>query len=231
MRTESQDGDSRLALRGRGHVQHGGPSPVLDRVETAASELRRIAERQALATAVAVGKVLVRLVYDGDYDAHRCRAALGKKATLREIANHPDVPYSLSRLNVALRATQAVHRRGGLQACRGLTLTHFEVTSTLPPDDQDAQLDRAQREELSARQLKLQSANLARAPTRNRGGRRPAPLPLKFVRNMQRDMKEHPLDSRQLVQLSPKDADEVAEAVDVLRSRLDRAWRVLRRDP
>ncbi|MCB9530132.1 MAG: hypothetical protein H6701_17385, partial [Myxococcales bacterium] len=158
------------------------PSESVEATVDALCELKR---RSGIGLAVAIGGTLAESVYGGDLT--RMRERRNDCPSLRAIAAHPRVPFSLTTLHQAIGVYELVRRMPELPATY-LTLTHLRLVLPYGDDIQRRLLLQALAEEWSTRQL--EQAVRAIKPARGKGGRPRLPRVVKTLNQLDRIARE-----------------------------------------
>ncbi|MEZ4434006.1 MAG: hypothetical protein R3F65_16490 [bacterium] len=158
------------------------PSEAVEATVDALCELKR---RSGIGLAVAIGGTLAESVYGGDLS--RLRARRKDCPSLRALAAHPRVPFSLTTLHQAIGVYELVQRIPELPATH-LTLSHLRLVLPYGDEIQRGLLLRALAEEWSTRQL--EQAVRAIKPLRGKGGRPRLPRVVKTLHRLDRIARE-----------------------------------------
>lgn len=126
-----------------------------------------------------IGQLVVEKFYDGDITAFRKRGP--KDASLRKLAEHPDLPMSSTGLYNALATYELLERLPDVYASKQLTPTHVRAVLPLPPPEQEKLLKRAEKKGMTVRELE-EEARKVKARTKKSAGGRPR-LP-RFVKTI-----------------------------------------------
>ncbi|MCB1226078.1 MAG: TolC family protein, partial [Verrucomicrobiales bacterium] len=137
--------------------------------------------RSGIGLAVAIGGTLAESVYGGDLS--RLRARRKDCPSLRALAAHPRVPFSLTTLHQAIGVYELVQRIPELPATH-LTLTHLRLVLPYGDEIQRRLLLQALAEEWNTRQL--EQAVRAIKPLRGKGGRPRLPRVVKTLNQLDR---------------------------------------------
>ncbi|MEZ4436245.1 MAG: hypothetical protein R3F65_27930 [bacterium] len=154
------------------------PAEAIDATVEALCELKR---RSGIGLAVAIGGTLAEGVYGGDLT--RLRERRNDCPSLRAIAAHPRVPYSLTTLHQAIGVYELVQRIPELPATH-LTLTHLRLVLPYGDEIQRRLLLQTLAEEWNTRQL--EQAVRAIKPLRGKGGRPRLPRVVKTLNQLDR---------------------------------------------
>ena len=161
------------------------PLPPASAVDATVEALRELKRRSGITLAVAVGRTLVEGIYHGDLA--RLRDRHNDCPTLRAIAAHPRVPFSLTALHQAIGVYDLVGRFPALPGTP-LTLTHLRLVLPYPDAVQRRLLRQALAGEWSTKQL--EQATRALKPARNKGGRPRLPRVVKTLNHLDRLARE-----------------------------------------
>ena len=141
-------------------------------VAQALCEIQKIDRVAKFDFAMSVGRIVVEHIFAGDVNALRKRGP--KDQTLRDLANHPELPITERRLYSAVSAYEFLQRTGLEEVVRTSVLlgfSHVQAVLPAPREDQKRLLVEAKEQAWTVRHLKAEVAKLARP---RRGGRRPA---------------------------------------------------------
>ncbi|MEZ4436253.1 MAG: hypothetical protein R3F65_27970 [bacterium] len=192
------------------------PLPA-ESVEATVDALCELKRRSGIGLAVAIGRTLAESIYDGDLT--RLRDRRSDCPSLRAIAAHPRVPYSLTTLHQAIGVYELVQRIPELPATH-LTLTHLRLVLPYGDEIQRQLLLRALAEEWNTRQL--EQAVRAIKPVRGKGGRPRLPRVVKTLNQLDRVVSEQAAweDLDDLTPLPPEKRAALAEQIARLRRHL-----------
>lgn len=126
-----------------------------------------------------VGRIVVEKFYGGDVGVMRDRGQ--KDASLRKLAEHPELPMSAATLYRTVATYEVVNRLGGVATWKHLEPSHVRAVLPLPEKDQRRLLERADERAWTVRQLE-EEARKARAKAKKGNVGRPA-LP-RFVKSI-----------------------------------------------
>lgn len=166
--------DSTVVAKADGDDLHVVTDGIIDEV---AHTIRAMHRTAGLQFACDVGKLLVEKFYGGDVGKLRRRGP--KDASLRELAEHPAMPFGFSALSRAVGIFEVVERLGGVGTCQHLTASHIRFVLGLPDPDQRRLLAAAEEERWPVRKLEDEARRVA---PKRRGGRPPLPRFVKTVR-------------------------------------------------
>ena len=159
--------------------QSSSLNKTLREIERFASRLQHPQSRTSLEDVLALGKLVVDRLYDGDLEAVRRR---GKKApSFRELAKRPDLKVSPVSLYRAVAIYELSTRIGPLTQWEGMGPTHFRAILGLEEKLQLELLDKAAEQGWSVRGLE---AEVAKVRPNNRSGRRRIPEFVRAVRSL-----------------------------------------------
>ena len=192
------------------------PLPA-ESVEATVDALCELKRRSGIGLAVAIGRTLAESIYDGDLT--RLRDRRSDCPSLRAIAAHPRVPYSLTTLHQAIGVYELVQRIPELPATH-LTLTHLRLVLPYGEEIQRQLLTQALAEEWNTRQL--QQAVRAIKPLRGKGGRPRLPRVVKTLNHLGRIAGEEAAwdDIGDLALMPPEQRAALAVKVALLRRHL-----------
>lgn len=198
------------------------------RVGHAIKELQGLARGAALGFALAVGRIVVETLYDGDLTAWRSRER--KDHALRTLAARSDLPVSASALYRALAVYELSRRVGEhTMSSTHLGLCHLRAVLGLSPELQQRLLELAEKERWTVVRLEREILGL-RPGARPNGGRRPvAP----YIRSIHRI---HQLTSPEALQgleewtkLDAAELELLTQKLAQARDRLERMEQILPR--
>jgi hypothetical protein len=193
-------------------------------LDTVAVEVRRAARDGVLATALAVGRVLIERLFGGDVDAWRLRGA--RTTSLRRLAERlqqddPTAPSS-SALHRAC-GLYAAEVQLGVSALEHVTASHVYAVLGLPAEVQRDLLVAANDERLTTRALE-ERARAARPAHPSGIGRPRLPRFVKTIRGFRRVLSEPDAlfgDLERVASLPDADVVELRAVVAELRSRCE----------
>jgi hypothetical protein len=204
-------------------VPENRTSAVGDRTELLLHELRDVWRRSAVATLVAVGDVIIRHCYGGDVEAWRQR---GKNAPLRELENHPRLPFPRKTVYLALHFHDLNLRVAGSPFLFDLGVGHVRTVLGLPPPEQERLLRCAHSENWTIAELTKHAAS-ARDRAGRKSGRPPAPEGARTLRQLRRRLDEVESMLVQMIDAGTCGKKEIAVAlldtVGHFRNEMDRA--------
>lgn len=198
------------------------------RVGHAIKELQGLARGASLSFALAVGRIVIDTLYDGDLSAWRSRER--KDYALRALAARSDLPVSASALYRAL-AVYELSRRAGehTMSSAHLGLSHLRAVLGLPPELQQRLLKLAEEERWTVARLEREILGL-RPGARPNGGRRPVAPYIKSIRRI------HQLTSPEALQgleewtkLDAAELEQLTSQLAQARDRLERMEQILPR--
>ena len=198
------------------------------RVGNTIKELQRLARGASLSFALAVGRIVIDSLYDGDLGAWRSRER--KDHALRTLAARSDLPVSASALYRALAVYELSQRAGeGMMTSTHLGLSHLRAVLGLPAEVQKRLLKLAEEERWTVARLEREILGL-RPRARPNGGRRPVAPYIKSIRRI------HQLTSPEALQglddwtkLDPAELEQLTSQLAQARSRLERMEHILPR--
>lgn len=194
-------------------------------IDQLVAELCGLHRAAALDFALRVGRLVLERLYGGDLDAWRARGV--RDGSFRRLAERLDplgIPgLSSSSLARAL-GTLELDARVGVAGRPQLNAAHVVAVLGLKPADQERLLGRAEAQDWTAAELKVEADRVRRASANPaRTGRRPLPAFVKTVNRWERELAEdasfHDLD--QLATLEDDDAERLTRAVAAMRERCD----------
>jgi hypothetical protein len=203
------------------------PAPAGELTSTVAEEtiaevahaIRAMERGAALQLYVDVGRLIVDRFYQGDVERARSRAP--KDASLRKLAEQPDMPLGRTALNDAVRVSAFVESKGGVRTCGHLGPSHLRPLLALPEPEQDRLLVQASEGGWTVQQIKAAAHEATgRKPA---GGRPPLPAYLKSLHALRRyasDGKKLFADLDRTEDLDRKEARRLLKAVDALTDHL-----------
>jgi hypothetical protein len=125
-----------------------------------------------------LGRLIVDRFHGGDLEAFRGRGR--KDASLRKLAQHPELPMSASALYNAVAAFDFAENNPGVYSSKHLTPTHVRTVLALPAPEQIRLLAEAEDRALTVEQLASEVAR-ARSSERRGGGRKALPQFVKSI--------------------------------------------------
>jgi hypothetical protein len=138
---------------------------VLDRV---VSELREIERRSGIERTLAIGELILAQFFAGDPAAWRDRRR-NKNNSIRRIADRKDCPFCKSALNEAVAIYVAVLELPRVRTFGHIGASHVASVLTLEGDQRLDMLERAEREQLSVRELRKEVVSVRRCGGERRG--------------------------------------------------------------
>ncbi len=200
-------------------------APDDDAIDALVAELRGLHRAAALDFALRVGRLVLDRLYGGDLDAWRAHGI--RDGSFRRLADRLDpmgIPGLSSSSLARAVAILELDARVGLAGRPQLVAAHAVAVLGLAPADQERLLGRAEAEDWTAAQLKVEADRVRRASADpSRTGRRPLPAFVKTVNRWERELAEdasfHDLD--QLPALEDDDAERLGRAVAAMRDRCD----------
>jgi hypothetical protein len=204
------------------------PEPSDDQVAATVQRLCTLQDKAKLDLAISVGREVVDGIYGGDIEALRSRDQ--KMQSLRKLAAHPDLPFSVTTLFYSVGVYELTDRLGGVHAREHLTATHYRLALALPEGDQQRLLDKAEREMWTTRKLE-EAAGKLKSKGRRAGGRPPLRGVTKGVGAIHRLVmakKDVLFDLGDVETLGPEDAHELFSQVMDVTAELERLKERLR---
>ena len=160
------------------------PTVADDTIADVVAGIRAAQAKHGFALVREVGELIVAKFYGGDIGVLRDRGP--KDASLRKLAEHPDLPMSAASLYTAVATYDVLDRHPGVSSSKHLTPTHVRTVLPLPDKAQQRLLTRAEAKAWTVQQLEAEARKVkVRAPKR-RGGRRPLPTFVKTIRALRR---------------------------------------------
>lgn len=142
------------------------PNPqLLDRV---VAELWELERRGGIQRTLAIGELILKQFFGGNTAAWRNRRK-NKNNSIRRLANREDCPFSRSALNEAVAGYVASLVLPCVQTFGHIGASHITAVMTLPEEDRQRMLDRAERKRMSVRELKREVVDARRAAGERRG--------------------------------------------------------------
>lgn len=207
------------------HSKPGLPTTIVEdsvsdaKIRTLVGQLNAVCRRNTLSFAISIGEVVVRELYGGDLAVFRQRLP-HKKASLRKLANHPDLAISPAALYRSISFYELFARMGG-RKWEHLSTSHLRLVLPIPPSDQERLLESAEAQRWSVERLDREVALLDGAQTA-RGGRRRRSALVTAVASLQKAL-------LQISELLKRNADASPESEREVTVLLERALRVKER--
>lgn len=156
--------------------------PVSGGVEATVDALCELRRQRAIEYSIAVGRIVVEGIYDGDLAQLRGRQK-DDCPSLRALAAHPRMPLNATALHQAIGIYELSRRMPGVIDA-GLTVTHLRAVLPLDDDAQDQLLSRAVADGWSTTRLAREARSLR--PPRSKGGRPRLPRVVKTLNRINR---------------------------------------------
>jgi hypothetical protein len=197
-------------------------------VRVAVRELRTLARGASLSFALAVGRIVVESLYDGDLTAWRRRER--KEHALRTLAAQSDLPISASALYRALAVYELCQRPGArAMQWQHLGLSHVRAVLGLPVEVQNRLLKLAEEERWTVARLERETLGI-RPSARPNGGRTAVAPYIKSIRRIFQLTSPEALQGLDdWARLDAAELDELAQKLAQARARLERLEQVLPR--
>ena len=160
--------------------QSEAPVVAEEDISSAVHEINRLARQAPLDLALGIGKIVVDRFYGGRLTAWRSRGP--KDASIRELAEHPELEISASGLYRSM-AVYELADRIGVSVLKQVGATRSYSVLGLPEEKQTKLLTAAASENWSTEKLEKEAR---KARKRRKGGRRPLPLFVKTIHQMSR---------------------------------------------
>lgn len=188
-----------------------------DPIERAVSEIRYLARKAALDLALEIGEIVFRRVFDSDMTLVRLHGP--KHASFRSLALHPELPVSATSLWRAVATFELFQRAPHLRRSSFLCATHVHAVLSLPPNDQERLLERAEREGWAPNRLREQAAKQRRG-----AGGRPRKLEILKALDALRRVAALPVqtfrDEKALRRMTAEEVEAAMATLDELEERL-----------
>ena len=156
------------------------------RVDRAVAAIGRLHRATMLNFAIEVGKTVVEHMFDGDIKQARKKGP--KEKTLKELADHPDLPMSAKQLSISVGIYEMLERLGKLQEVPTWELlgySHVRALLPAPPKDQERLVGEALQNHWTVRQLDTEIAKVVAEP---KGGTRRKSALTKAVKALDVDL-------------------------------------------
>jgi hypothetical protein len=198
---------------------------VIDRVVL---ELREIERRSGIERTLAIGELILSQFFAGDAAAWRDRRK-NKNNSLRRIAARTDCPFCKSALNEAVAIYVAVLELPCVRTFGHIGASHVASVLKLGADQRLEMLERAEREQLSVRELRKEVVCARRSGGERRG--RPAlDATARVLADLEGDLRRLATTLDALKALDPGDRDahrrieSASHQLLVLHNQLDGLW-------
>jgi hypothetical protein len=132
------------------------------------AELRDIERRNGIERTLAIGEIIIERFFSGNPAAWRDRRR-NKNNSVRRLADRKDCPFCKSALNEAVAVYVASLGLPCVRTFGHIGASHVAAVLRLPPAQREELLSRAERENLSVRELRRKVVSIRRAEGERRG--------------------------------------------------------------
>ncbi len=192
------------------------------RIRRATSRINDLVGSTSLQLALAIGRVVIEELYDGDLSRWRQRGI--KEHTLRQLAADPNLGISASALYRAIAIYELRARLPEHPLWERLTVCHIRAVLGLPEHEQQRLLVLADRAHLSTQALEEAAAEVRANHKSSRGGRPRKPRFARSIEYAERALADENAvfgDLEALVSMSSEERDELERRLSFVRQRCD----------